>query len=60
MYNFIYYILYKHNLKDGKGSAQFNGSLIVAIALIIHMGLLLVIIKKYFLPEANWRYISEI
>lgn len=60
MYNFVYYVLYKRNLKDGKGSARYNGSLIVAVTLMIHIGLLIAIMKKIFLSNVNWKYISEI
>ena len=46
MYNFIFYTLYKYNFKDGPGLARMNGCMIVALALFIHIGFLLAVIKK--------------
>lgn len=45
MYNFIFYTLYKYNYKDGESTARINGCMIVALALIIHVGLLFAVIK---------------
>lgn len=52
MYNYIFFVLYKHNLKDGKGSGRYNGSLAVGVALIIHIAMLLSLFKKIF-PESG-------
>jgi len=46
MYNFIFYTLYKYNLKDGEGSARINGCMVVALALMIHIVLLFAVIRK--------------
>src|ERR1017187_9870533 len=46
MYNFIYFVLYKGNTKDGSFIARFQASLIVFISLVIHFAFLAVIIKK--------------
>jgi len=46
MYDFIFYTLYKYNLKDGASAARVEGCMIVALALMIHIGFLFAIIKK--------------
>lgn len=45
MYNFIFFTLYKYNLKSGVRIARIEASLIVALALIIHILCIYSIIK---------------
>ncbi len=46
MYNFIFYTLYKYNLKDGPRLAKINACAIVALALLIHVLFFYAAIKK--------------
>jgi hypothetical protein len=46
MYNFIFYFIYKAKIKnDGDSLARYSASMIVAVALIIHLELLFTIIR---------------
>lgn len=48
MYNFIYYVLYSANIKDGKFTARFQASLITFFALFVHIALVLSVLKRVF------------
>jgi hypothetical protein len=48
MYDYIFYTLYKYNLKDGKGYAKLNGIIIVGVAIFLHLALIMVVLKKIF------------
>lgn len=62
MYNFIYYVIYNQQLEKGKspGFSRYNGCLIVALALIIHMMFLFAITKSIILHwfEKHFRKIE--
>lgn len=53
MYNFIYYILYKHQINKGSSTtfASYNAALIVAFTLVVHAMFLFSVFKKIFY---NW------
>ena len=48
MYNFIYFVIYNQQIQKGSSQtfARYNGSLIVALALIGHASLVLLSLKK--------------
>ena len=60
MYNFIFWVLYQANIKDGKNSAKYNGVLIVLLIAVIHLFFLFIIIKIIFkekfaaINDRNW------
>ena len=47
MLNYIFYTLYKYNLKDGKRYARINGNIIVVVTLFIYIGFIIVGIKNF-------------
>ena len=53
MYDFIYYIIYKQQIEKGRslGFSRYNGCLIVAFAVIVHIMFLFSVLKTIFL---NW------
>ena len=51
MYDFIFFVLYRANLKDGEDSARYNGIIIVSLALLIHIIFVLAIIKEIFIKQ---------
>jgi len=55
MYNFIFYVIYSQQKQKGKSEkfSIWNGYLIVAMAIFIHLVLLFVIIKKILLVYYN-------
>jgi len=48
MYNFIFWVLYMGNLKDGRSYGKFNGVLIVTVTFVLHVFLVLAVLKKIF------------
>lgn len=51
MYSFIFYFLYKANIKDGPSTAKFQACLITFFAIFLHVGLLIAILKKVFMKQ---------
>ena len=48
MYDFVFWVLYMANLKDGRGYGRYNGVSIVTLAIILHTLLVLAVVKKIF------------
>lgn len=59
MYNFIFYVLYKANIKDGRFTAKYQASLIVFLAILIHALLFFSILKRIFIKQFEASNISE-
>lgn len=51
MYSFIFYVLYKANIKDGQFTAKFQACLITFFAIFLHLALVLAILKKIFIKQ---------
>ena len=52
MYNFVFYLIYSQQKQKNRSDAfsRYNGSLIVAFAMIVHIALILSLYRKIFLP----------
>jgi len=48
MYNYIFYTVYRYNIKDGKTFARINASIVVGVAFASHFSLLFVLLKTAF------------
>src|SRR5438067_13904111 len=48
MYDFIFYVLYKANIKDGRFTARFQASLATFFAIFVHVALGLAVLKRIF------------
>jgi hypothetical protein len=48
MYNFLFWILYQKNVKDGPGWGRYNGAIIVAINIFLEICLVFSLVRKYF------------
>ena len=50
MYNFIFFVIYSQQVEKERGEifARYNGGLVVAITIMIHLGLIFSIFKKVF------------
>lgn len=61
MYDFIFYFIYHQQINKGKSKtfARFNGSLIVYVALLIHLFLLLEIIRKLFSSKIDLGFLTK-
>ena len=61
MYNLIFYFIFNQQINKGRsrGFARFNGSLIVYVALLIHVFLILEIIKKFFHNKMDIKFLTE-
>src|SRR5881394_1496365 len=51
MYNFIFYVLYQANIKDGRLIARINGAMIVFLAMLIHLLFFSVVLKRIFTEQ---------
>lgn len=48
MYNYIFWVKYRADLSSGDSKSRFDASLIVAVALTFHVGLIIAIIQRFF------------
>ena len=60
MYNLIFYYIYRQQINKGKstGFARYNGSLIVFLALCMHIFLVMAIMQKYFNHNADIKFLT--
>jgi hypothetical protein len=59
MYNFVFWVLYMANLKDGRGYGRYNGTIVVALAILIHILLVFTIVKRLFFHESYFTSFKE-
>src|SRR5450631_2942256 len=55
MYSFIFYVMYNYQMGkgSGKGFSRYNASLILTVALILHIFLILTLVRKFFKWDDN-------
>ena len=55
MYNFIFFFIYSQQIQKGKSEifSRLNGSLIAGIAIVVHIGFILSVLRKNILKSAE-------